>query len=103
VTRASLGTYPELSLAAARDKAIDMRRSVVHGLNPVEEKRRERREAQEKAFPALAERYLEKHARRFKKSHAADERNLRLHVLPFGAIAASMQSAAPMSSSFARG
>jgi integrase len=82
VTRATLGTYPDLSLVAAREKATDMRRAVARGRNPVDEKRGERREAQEKMISALADRYLQKHARRFKKSHAADERNLRLHVLP---------------------
>jgi integrase len=59
-----------------------MRRSVAAGLNPVEEKRRERDESKTKTFRALADRYLEEHARRFKRSAATDERNLRLHVLP---------------------
>jgi len=34
------------------------------------------------SFGALAERYLNEHARRKKRSHKADERNLRKHVLP---------------------
>lgn len=52
------------------------------GVNPISEKRRDRREASSKTFQALSDRYMEEHARRFKRSADADERNLRLHVLP---------------------
>src|SRR4051794_12202117 len=82
VKRATIGTYPEISLADARRRGNDLRRAVGAGLNPVEEKRRQREESQTKTFAALAERYLNEHARRFKRSAATDERNLRLHVLP---------------------
>jgi integrase len=82
LTRATIGPYPEIALAAARERAIDLRRGVASGINPIEAKRRERELSQSRTFGALAERYLNEHARRFKKSAAADERNLRLHVLP---------------------
>jgi integrase len=82
LTRATLGAYPALSLAEARDKAIDMRRCVAKGTNPVEEKRREREQAVTRTFGALAERYLKEHARRFKKTAEADERALTVHILP---------------------
>jgi integrase len=59
-----------------------MRRIVAAGQNPVEQKRRQRAEAGTKTFAALAERYLQEHARRFKRSASTDERNLSLHVLP---------------------
>jgi hypothetical protein len=72
LTRVTLGTYPDLSLAEAREKAIDMRRSVAKGINPVEEKRRERDLAVARTFGALAERYLNEHARRA----------LLVHILP---------------------
>src|SRR4051812_5761144 len=39
-------------------------------------------QAESSTFAALAHRYLQEHSRRFKRSTAADERNLRLHVLP---------------------
>jgi integrase len=51
-------------------------------VNPVEEKRRERQSAGALTFSHLAERYLNEHARRVKRSASADERNLKLHVLP---------------------
>ena len=82
VTRATIGSYPEVSLADARERADGLRRSVSAGLNPVEEKRRERESSKTNTFKALSDRYLNEHARRFKRSAPADERNLRLHVLP---------------------
>jgi integrase len=83
VTRATIGTYPDVSLAAARQAADDMRKGVRRdGVNPVEQKRKNREDAKTKTFSALAELYLEKHARPKKRTADADERNLRLHVLP---------------------
>jgi integrase len=82
LTRATLGTYPDLSLADAREKAIDMRRSVAKGKNPVEEKRREQKQAITRTFGALAVRYIKEHARRFKKTAEADERAINVHILP---------------------
>ncbi|WP_376988125.1 tyrosine-type recombinase/integrase [Bosea sp. R86505] len=83
VARATIGTYPDVSLAAARQVADDMRKGVRRdGVNPVEQKRKNREEAKTKTFGALAEIYLEKHARPKKRTADADDRNLRLHVLP---------------------
>jgi integrase len=59
-----------------------MRRQVAGGENPIEAKRRERELATLKTFQALADRYLNEHARRHKRSADADERNLRKHILP---------------------
>ncbi|WP_409565593.1 tyrosine-type recombinase/integrase [Methylobacterium sp. E-045] len=82
VTRATIGSYPEVSLADARERANGLRRSVSAGVNPVVEKRREREASKSNTFRALSDRYLNEHARRFKRSAPADQRNLRLHVLP---------------------
>lgn len=81
-TRGTIGRYPDVSLGKARQRAGAMRREVADGHNPVERKRRERETAASKTFQGLAERYLDEHARRKKRSADADERNLRLHVLP---------------------
>jgi integrase len=81
-SRATIGEYPDVSLSEARQRADAMRRLVAGGANPVEAKRREREVAAQKSFQGLAERYLNEHARRHKRSAPADERNLRLHVLP---------------------
>ena len=81
-SRATIGNYPDVSLADARERADAMRRQVASGENPVETRRRERELATLKTFQALADRYLNEHARRHKRSADADERNLRKHILP---------------------
>jgi integrase len=82
LTRALIGRYPDVTLAKAREAADKLRRIVAGGINPVESKRRAKAEGPQRTFAALAERYLEEHARRHKRSAGADERNLRLHILP---------------------
>jgi integrase len=74
--------YPDLGLADAREWAEGLRKLLAKGINPIEAKRQERTEAPKKTFKALSDRYLAEHASRFKKSADADDRNLRLHVLP---------------------
>jgi integrase len=81
-SRATIGEYPTVGLKRARSRADAMRRLVSEGGNPVEQKRAERAGGAAKTFGALAERYLAEHSRRHKRSHKADERNLRKHVLP---------------------
>jgi integrase len=80
--RATIGSYPEVSLHVARERALGLRREIAGGVNPVERKRKEREEASSRTFAALAERYMNEHARRHKRTAAADQRNLNLHVLP---------------------
>ena len=57
---------------------------MTHGVNPVRAKRRERAEVESRTFRALAERYLDEHARRKNRPRTVDvgERTLRLHILP---------------------
>jgi integrase len=78
----TLGTYPDVTLGSARVRADDLRRLVASGRNPIAEKKKEREEAETKTFGALASRYLQEHAYRFKRSASRDDRNLELHVLP---------------------
>jgi hypothetical protein len=72
-----LGSYPDLSLAEAREKADAL---------SLRARTRSRRsvatEAMTRTFGALADRYLKEHARRFKKTAEADERALTVHILP---------------------
>ena len=81
-TRYGIGNYPDVKLAAARDRALALREDVAKGINPTASKRQERVEAPKKTFEHLATRYMTEHAKRHKKSWDQDERNLRLHVLP---------------------
>jgi integrase len=80
VARATLGNYPALGLAAAREQAAEMRKAVEAGRNPVAERKALASGAG--SFGALAKRYLKEYAERHKRSHKRDERNLELHVLP---------------------
>ncbi|MBM1171265.1 tyrosine-type recombinase/integrase [Microvirga arabica] len=82
VQRMTLGTYPDVTLAMAREGADDLRRVVASGRNPIAEKKKEREAAETRTFGALASRYLQEHAYRFKRSAFRDDRNLELHVLP---------------------
>lgn len=82
MTRTTIGRYPEIALASALERAFELRRGVANGINPVEAKKREQELSHSRTFGSLAERYLNEHAIRFKSSAAADERNLRLHILP---------------------
>ena len=82
VQRITLGSYPALGLAKARRTADAMRRDVADGKDPATERREQRTGG--RTFDKLAARYLAEHANRHKRPGpaAADERNLRLHVLP---------------------
>ena len=80
--RATIGQFPTIGLSAARSAADDMRGEVASGGNPAEKKKQDRAGGSSKTLGALAERYLDEYSRRKKRSHATDERNLRLHVLP---------------------
>lgn len=81
-TRATIGTYPEIGLGAARARADALRATVAAGSNPVTQKRSQRASAQARSFATIAARYLEEHAKRHKRTAAADEMNLRVHILP---------------------
>lgn len=82
LTRATIGAYPEVSLEQTRERGQALRREIAAGINPVERKRRDRDEAPGRTFQALADRYMVEHARRHKRTAGADERALKLHVLP---------------------
>ncbi len=83
-SRATLGGYPAVTLADAREKAEAMRRLVALGVNPVEQKRKDRSTAATRTFGALAARYMTEHAERHKRPRSVDmdRRNLKNHVLP---------------------
>ena len=77
--RLTLGTYPPMMLADARDEAKAALLTVQKGSDPAAEKF-EWRKAQ--TFAQLAELYLEKHAKPNKKSWRLDEKALWRDVIP---------------------
>ena len=80
--RLTLGAYPDVGLGKARELADVHRAAVARGENPIADRRKARAGAETATFAYLAARYMVEWAERRKKSHAADARNLRLHVLP---------------------
>ena len=73
----------DLTFAEAKKEAIRIKSRTVVGKNPAEERHANRRII---TIAELAERYLD-YSRTYKRSHAIDERYLRLHVIPkFGRL-----------------
>jgi integrase len=77
--RFTLGRFPDVSLADARELASEGRRSVAKGGDPASEKRAAREAL---TVGELAEKYIELHAKPTKKSWAEDQRQLDADVLP---------------------
>ena len=77
--RLTLGAYPLLSLADARDKAREALAEVARGDDPQGQKKAER---QAPTFGELASVYLERHAKVKKRHWREDERMLRVDLLP---------------------
>ncbi len=88
--RLTLGTYPALTLAKARERAKAALQEVADGKDPASAKKAER---EANTFGELAEQYVEKHARRNKATWKEDRRALDRDLLPrFGhRVAASIR------------
>jgi len=85
-TRHTFGTFPVFKLAEARDKARDALHDVAHGINPATKKKAERCA---ETFDYLADEYMERHAKKRKRSWQEDERILKTDLLPaFGGMRA---------------
>jgi len=74
VRRITLGPYPALSLAQAREQGLGVAGAVARGEDPAAARARERGEL---TFGRLAELYMERHALPRKRSAAGDKRMLR--------------------------
>jgi integrase len=85
----SLGTYPEITLAKAREKGAAVRAQVANGVNPSDQRQQEkvaRAEATEHTFKVVALDWLEKTsaARGWTADHAGRcRRRLEVHLLPW--------------------
>ena len=79
----NLGSYPDVTLEKARDKFEDAKKMVKNGIDPLaeeEEKAETRRKASTVA--ELVKEYIERHAKRFKKSWEKDEQILNRDIIP---------------------
>lgn len=85
-TRYTFGAFPIMLLQEAREKAKDALREAAKGINPAGKKKEERNAD---TFDYLASEYLERHAKRKKKSWHEDERIINHDLLPaFGGMKA---------------
>ena len=77
--RMSLGTYPPLTLAGARDEAKNVLRHAAKGHDPAAKKKLDR---QVESFRELAELYMAKYAKPNKKSWREDQRKINTNLAP---------------------
>jgi integrase len=82
LTFGAYGPAPALTLAEARARARRARVQVDDGHDPAARKLEAREAARRDTFGKLAELYLEKHAKRQKRSWTEDERILKRDLLP---------------------
>jgi integrase len=80
--REIIGTYPEMSLADARDKALEKRSQLRQGIDPNAEPEPEPEPAAPYTFGELWASYLRDHARVKKRSWKADEYMGKRDLLP---------------------
>jgi integrase len=78
----NLGQYPDVTLETARGKFEDAKRQVKNGVDPLAIKEQEQEERRKAPTVAdLANEYIERHAKVFKRSWQADERLLNKEVV----------------------
>lgn len=78
-----LGSYPDVSLVTAHSKFEDARKMIKNGIDPMEEM--EQAAHARRMAPTVAklvEEYIEKHAKKFKRSWQDDERLLNVEIVP---------------------
>lgn len=76
----SLGSYPEVTLAEAREKRTDARRLLSQGIDPVEQRKQDKREqqfSQQNTFRALAHEWHATMAPRWKPTSKRAQESLR--------------------------
>jgi integrase len=79
--RATLGRYPTLPLAEARDRAREMLRDVEKGMDPATAKA-EKRRAKADLFPAVAAEFIERHAKPNNRTWLRQDSDLKREFLP---------------------
>jgi integrase-like protein/Arm domain-containing DNA-binding protein len=84
--RLSLGVYPDVALADARERRDAARRLIADGKDPSAERKAEKREAKGRAansFEAVAREWYGKHSRMWVATHASDVlRRLEANLFP---------------------
>ncbi|MBV8357076.1 MAG: tyrosine-type recombinase/integrase [Deltaproteobacteria bacterium] len=80
--RVTIGRYPDVTVATARQKALEIRAAIGRGDDPAEARILQKHES---TFGALAERYLRDYALPYKKPRSvADDKYYLAHYIPSG-------------------
>lgn len=82
-----IGSYPEVSLKEAREKALILRKKIIDGIDPAQENKERRlmAEVAARTFEVVAREWHEKYARTWTEGHARDNMN-RLERFLFPAL-----------------
>jgi integrase len=80
--RMTLGHYPALPLAAARDRARQALREVEKGNDPATAKAEEEQRREEDLFQSILDEFVERHAKPNNRGWARQDRDLRREFLP---------------------
>src|SRR5688572_24769545 len=75
----TIGSYPAVTLALARQEAVRLKRLVIEGTDPIDDRIRARDALTVKV---LGEKYITRHARPKKRSWQEDDRKLKREVDP---------------------
>jgi integrase len=75
--RVTIGRWPDVTVAFARQRALEIRTAIAHGEDPAADAEAARKES---TFADLATVYMERHARPNKRSAWQDENTLRRYV-----------------------
>ena len=73
VRRVTIGQFPDMPVAVARDQALGIRAAIAQGRDPYTERQAERHEP---TFGELSQRYIDEHSRTHKRSWIRDVRRL---------------------------
>ncbi|WP_171032865.1 tyrosine-type recombinase/integrase [Fodinibius saliphilus] len=83
VRRYTIGSFPEFSLAAARDKARELHRKIKDGIDPIEERKAKKYETDHETVSDLADEYKERHLPSLRESTSDEYRRLlKKEILP---------------------
>jgi integrase len=81
--RITIGRWPDLSLNEARAEALRIRHDIAIGFDPSRKREEDRFEM---TLGNIAQRYLEEHSKRHKRSWLDDDRRIRMHIRPLAEL-----------------
>ena len=82
--RLSLGTYPVITLAEAREKCLEIKRQIAAGIDPSQERKEKKQAEESSSFKAVTETWLAKKSGQWMENHTTTVRQrLETNVYPY--------------------